>query len=181
MENANMDNDSSQTQSGLGEPYRVEPTTTGFDQFETPTTTLVPTPTTEPATAAAEPATLTSQIKDRAAAAVSEKKDGLADRIEDLARTVHNSGDQFAGKQDWVAGAIERGATELGALATSLRENDLSSLLTQVSTLARKQPALFIGASFVAGFAVARIGKMVASDVSREDLPTLPEVGHANN
>ncbi|MDB5715067.1 MAG: hypothetical protein JWO15_2464 [Sphingomonadales bacterium] len=124
---------------------------------------------------------LTAQIKDKAVAAVAEQKDGLADRIDDLAKTVHNSGDQFAGRQDWVASAIERGATELGSLATSLRQNDLSSLLSQVTSLARKQPALFVGASLVAGFAVARLGKIVVSDVSRDDLPTLPEVGHASS
>ena len=37
---------------------------------------------------------------------------------------------------------------------------------------------LFIGASLAAGFAVARLGKIVAADMSRDDLPTMPEVGH---
>jgi hypothetical protein len=134
-----------------------------------------------PASEAPEPLGLTAQIKDKAAAAVAGQKDGLADRIDDLAKTVHTSGDQFAGKQDWVASAIERGATELSSVANSLRQNDLGSLLTQVTSLARKQPALFVGASLVAGFAVARLGKIVVSDVSRDDLPTLPEVGHASN
>ena len=64
------------------------------------------------------------------------------------------------------------------SLASSLRENDLSSLLGQVKSLARRQPALFVGASLAAGFAVARLGKIVAADVSRDDLPNMPEVGH---
>jgi hypothetical protein len=124
---------------------------------------------------------LVGQVKDKAAAAVAGQKDGIADQIDEFAKTVHNTGDQFAGKQDWIAGAIERGATELGSLASSLRNNDLSSLLTQVTSLARKQPALFVGASLVAGFAVARIGKIVVADVSHEDLPTMPEVGHGSH
>ncbi len=94
---------------------------------------------------------------------------------------MHKSGEQFAGQQDWIAGAIERGATELSSLATSLRDNDLSSLVDQVKSLARRQPAVFVGACLAGGFAIARLGKIVAADVSRDDLPTMPEVGHGGN
>lgn len=132
------------------------------------------------ATASDHASSLVSQVKDQAAAAVSGRKDGLADRIDQLADAVHQSGAQFEGKQDWIAGAIERGASELGALAGALRENDLGNLIGQVRTIARRQPALFIGASLAAGFAVARLGKLVVADISRDDLPTLPEVGHGN-
>ena len=121
---------------------------------------------------------LVGQVKDKAVAAASEQKEGLADRLDDLAQAVHKSGEQFAGQQDWIAGAIERGAAELGSLATSLRQNDVASLFGQAKSIAQRQPALFIGASLAAGFAVARLGKIVAADVSRDDLPTMPEVGH---
>ena len=121
---------------------------------------------------------LVGQVKDKAAAAVSGQKEGIADRIDELAEAVHKSGAQFEGRQDWIAGAVERGAAELGTLATALRDNDLGSLIDQVQTIARRQPALFIGASLAAGFAIARLGKIVVADVSRADLPTLPEVGH---
>jgi len=120
-----------------------------------------------------------AQVKDKALAAATEQKQGLADQIDELAQQVHKSGEQFAGQQDWIAGAIERGATELGALATALRENDLASLYGQVTALARQRPALFIGACLAGGFALARVGKLVAADISHDDLPTMPEVGHA--
>ena len=121
---------------------------------------------------------LVGQVKDKAVAAVSDQKEGLADRLDGFVQSLHKSGEQFAGQQDWIAEAIERGASELGSLATSLRENDVASLITQVKSLAKRQPALFVGASLAAGFAVARFGKIVAADVSHDDLPTLPEVGH---
>lgn len=121
---------------------------------------------------------LGDQVKEKALAAVSDQKEGIADRLDDLAQAVHKSGEQFAGQQDWIASAIERGAAELGALATSLRQNDVASLFGQAKSIAQRQPALFIGASLAAGFAVARLGKIVAADVSRDDLPTMPEVGH---
>ena len=120
---------------------------------------------------------LVGQAKDKALAVVGDQKDGLADTLDALAQSVHKSADQFAGQQDWIASAVERGAAELGALATSLRENDLGSLVEQVKSIARRQPAVFVGACLAGGFAIARVGKLVAADVSRDDLPTMPEVG----
>lgn len=124
---------------------------------------------------------LAAQVKDKALAVAGDQKAGLADTIDGLALSVHKSADQFAGQQDWIASAIERGAAELSSLATSLRENDLGSLVEQVKSLARRQPAVFVGACLAGGFALARIGKLVAADVSREDLPSMPEVGHGGN
>ena len=128
--------------------------------------------------AADKASSIVDQVKDKAASAAEGQKARFADQIDGLADAVHKSGQQFSGQQDWIAGAIERGAAELSTLATSLRENDVSALFGQVRTFARQQPAMFIGASFAAGFALARFGKIVAADVSRDDLPTLPEVGH---
>lgn len=122
-----------------------------------------------------------SSLLGQALAAASGQKDGLADTLDDLAQSVHKSSEQFAGQQDWIAGAIERGATELSSLATSLRDNDLTSLVGQVRSLARRQPAVFVGACLAGGFALARLGKIVAADVSRDDLPTMPEVGHGGH
>jgi predicted transcriptional regulator len=104
--------------------------------------------------------------------------DEIAGRIEELAQSVHKAGEPFAGQQEWIADAIERGATELNALASSLRDNDVGSLARQVRTVAQRQPALFAGLCLAGGIAIARIGKLVAADVSREDLPSLPEVVH---
>ena len=128
--------------------------------------------------AAGQASSLVDQVKDKASAAADGQKAGIADQIDGFADAIHKSGEQFKGQQDWIASAVERGATELSSLATSLRENDLGTLLRQVQTFARQQPAIFIGASLAAGFALARFGKIVASDLSSDDLPTLPEITH---
>ncbi len=109
------------------------------------------------------------------AAAVAETQ-GVAGQLEDIARAVHRSGEQLEGHQDWVAGLVERGADELGALAETLRRNDLRGLMGELEGLARRQPALFAGASLAAGFALARVGRIAAAGVSKADLPSLPEV-----
>lgn len=121
---------------------------------------------------------LVGQARDHLAGQVTAGKDGLADQLEGLARSVHGTSEQFAGKQDWIARAIDGGAQELSSLAQALRGSDLTDLFAQVQSFARRQPGVFIGASLAAGFAVARLGKVLAADLSRDDLPTMPEVGH---
>ncbi|WP_267382446.1 MULTISPECIES: hypothetical protein [unclassified Sphingomonas] len=123
---------------------------------------------------------LLDQVKDKVITVASTQKDGVADRIDELAQSVHKAGEPFAGQQEWIADAIERGASELQSLAASLRDNDLGSLSRQVGSLAQRRPALFAGICLAGGLALARIGKLVAADLSRGDLPSLPEVGHGN-
>ena len=124
---------------------------------------------------------LAGQAKDKLSGALEEQKGGVADLVQNLAQTVHRSGEQFKGQQDWIASAVERGAAELDTLATSLRERNLGDLAGQAQVFARRQPALFMGAALAAGFAVARLGKVVAGDLSRDDLPSMPEVGNVQH
>ena len=130
------------------------------------------------AAAATDAGSLVDQAKEHLAGKAAAGKDGLADQLEGLADSVHRSGEQFAGKQDWLAHAIDGGAQELTSLAQALRRNDIASLFSQVQSFARRQPGLFVGASLAAGFAVARLGRVIAADLSHDDLPTMPEVGH---
>jgi hypothetical protein len=134
-----------------------------------------------PVAGAKQAAGLAGQVKQRLTSAATDRKAGIADRLDEVAESLNKSSEQFAGKQDWIAGAIARGGTELGTLASSLRETDPADLLKQVQSFARRQPGLFIGASLVAGFAVARFGKIVAADVSSDDLPVMPEVGYGQH
>jgi ABC-type transporter Mla subunit MlaD len=98
--------------------------------------------------AAQAASSLTEQAKQKLTGAVTEQKDAAADLVQHFAKTVHRSGEQFQGHQDWIASAIGRGATELDTLATTLRERDLGELAGQVLLFARRQPALFMGAAF---------------------------------
>ena len=66
-----------------------------------------------------------SAIGDKASSAAEAQKSELADRLEDVAKAVHRSGEQLEGHQDWVAHLVKRGAAELGSMATTLRKNDL--------------------------------------------------------
>lgn len=102
-------------------------------------------------------------LGDKASAVAESQKSQLADKLEDVAKAVHRSGEALEGQQDWVAHMVERGAAELSTLATTLRTNDLQSLLGELGSLARRQPALFVGASMAAGFALTRVGRLAVA------------------
>ncbi len=121
-------------------------------------------------------ASLVGALGERAEAVAESGKSSLADQLEDVAKAVHRSGAQLEGHQDWAAHLVERGAAELSTLATTLRTNDLHGLMSGLQDLAQRQPALFAGASLAAGFALARVGRVVVSGASKDDLPKLPEV-----
>jgi hypothetical protein len=113
--------------------------------------------------------------KDQVLSAAEESKDGMAGRLEDMAGAVHRSGEQLEGQQDWLAQLVERGADELGNLASIVRSNDLRGLFGKLEDIARRQPVLFVGAAMAAGFASARLGKVAIAGASRSDLPTIKE------
>lgn len=113
--------------------------------------------------AKARASSLASALGDKASSMAEAQKSGLADKLEDVAKAVHRSGEQLEGHQNWVAHLVERGAAELNVLATTLRTNDLQGLLANLGSLARRQPALFVGASMAAGFALTRVGRLAAS------------------
>jgi hypothetical protein len=113
----------------------------------------------------------------KASSVAEAQKENVAGYIDDVAKAVHRSGEQLEGHQDWVAHMVERGAAELSSLANTLRTNDLQSLMGDLGSLARRQPALFVGATMAAGFALARVGRLAASggtaspDASPETAP----------
>ncbi len=106
---------------------------------------------------------LAGDVKQQALSTAESGKDTLADKIDQVAQSVHRTGEKLEGEQDWIAHLVERGADELTSLADTLRTNDLQSLLSDLGGLAKRQPALFVGASIVAGFALARVGKVAAT------------------
>lgn len=121
-------------------------------------------------------ASLIGDAKDHVVAAADGQREGLAEQVSDIAKAVHQAGDHFKGNQDWIARIVEAGASELGTLASTLRTNDLEGLMGKLQDLARRQPAIFVGAAMAAGFAAVRVGKIAAAGVSEADLPAMPEV-----
>jgi hypothetical protein len=119
---------------------------------------------------------LGSDIAKQAVSIAETQKDGIADRLEGVASTFHRSGDELREKEEWLALVIDRGANEMAKLANSLRSSDFKSLFEDLQSFARRQPALFMGTSVAAGFALARVGKTAVVGASTEPTSGPPEV-----
>lgn len=121
---------------------------------------------------------MASSAKDDAMSAAEDHKDDAAGAIEGIADALKKTAGNLDGQQDWIAKLVERGSGELSDLASTLRSNDLQGLLGKLQDLAKRQPAVFAGAAIAAGFAAARLGRVVVAGASQADLPKMPETAN---
>jgi hypothetical protein len=84
-----------------------------------------------------------------------QKKRGV-DAIRNVARAIDSAGSELEGQSPTVARMVHETARQVDGLSDSLSQRSVNELVRTAAELARTQPALFIGGSVVAGFAVAR-------------------------
>jgi len=99
---------------------------------------------------------------------VAEKgKDRLADGAQGVAQALHQASDNFRSEEHAeLAGYTQSIADKLDQLAGALKGRNLATLADDVTRLARRQPALFLGGAFTAGLIAARFLKSSASQGS---------------
>ena len=115
-----------------------------------------------------------STVQERLGSAVGDHKDQAAEAIETAADRAHKAADTLRdANQSWLSEIVGSSADELGAFAEMIRTNDLNGLMQRAQGLAHRQPALFAGASVVAGFALARMVRFAMEQPSgyRPSLP----------
>lgn len=101
-----------------------------------------------------------SRVRDRATAQLNTQKDRATDGIGNVAEVVRNATRQLREQHhEGVAEYIERSADQLERLSQRLRNKDVAELLRDAQSLARRQPALFIGSAFALGLLSARFLK----------------------
>jgi hypothetical protein len=113
-------------------------------------------------------------VQERLGEAVGDRKDQAADAIETAAEQAHKAADSLRdADQRWLSDIVGASADEIGAFAEMIRTNDLNGLMQRAQGLAHRQPALFAGASVVAGFALARMVRFAMEQPSgyRPSLP----------
>ncbi|MDP3493134.1 MAG: hypothetical protein Q8R82_08465 [Hyphomonadaceae bacterium] len=87
-----------------------------------------------------------------ARAKAGDKGHSTATRLRELASHVE-------GDMPWMATAFTKSADGLDSVTNSLTQGDLKHSLSGVTDFAKRQPAIFLGASVALGFALARVGK----------------------
>jgi deferrochelatase/peroxidase EfeB len=99
-------------------------------------------------------------MKDGAASQLTTQKDRATEGLGTLAHAVRQTTERLRDEQHGtIAEYAERAAEQLERFSDNLRQKDVSELLRDAQRFARRQPALFIGGSFVAGLLIARFLK----------------------
>ncbi|SFJ70117.1 hypothetical protein [Jannaschia pohangensis] len=126
-----------------------------------------------------------SHLADEARHAADEKVEDLkgqaTSRIEETAENIRNAGHEF-GHDSYQAQAADYLASNLTQAAEMIRDKDLGSVVEDLSTFARRNPALFLGGAALLGFAAARMMKaserqmthpVITSDYKRPADPSM--------
>ena len=90
---------------------------------------------------------------------IAEKQAEAAEQIDHIASAAHDAARRLGSEEQWASGLIERAASGLSDIASTLRRNDLGSLLGRANRFARNQPVLFASAAFAVGFAMTRVAR----------------------
>jgi ElaB/YqjD/DUF883 family membrane-anchored ribosome-binding protein len=102
---------------------------------------------------------LVSQAQEVASSQASNQMTRAADALESVARTLHESGSGVRDQQPQVAQVADRAAERIDQASQYLRERELSDLIADAESYARREPLLVLGAAFAAGFIAARFLK----------------------
>ena len=115
--------------------------------------------------------------KEAAAEAVNEGVDRVAGSAESAASALRRAAADVDSDHAWIGSALRKGADGLERASQSLSGGDFTRALDDLNGFARRQPALFLGASLALGFALARVGKTAieqATDQSGTDNSPMP-------
>lgn len=126
--------------------------------------------------AEATPADSARRIKDSASTVIERGKEAAKTTVGKGAEQVRSSADSAAAAlrraaddveadNRWIGTALRKSAEGVERAAHSLEGGDISRAMDDLNGFARRNPALFLGACVVLGFALARVGKTAVERV----------------
>ena len=85
------------------------------------------------------------------------QKDQFANRVGGIADTLRDTSKKLRSQEEGtVAGLTDSAADQLERVSASLRNNDLPTMFSEASDLARSHPAIFLGGAVALGFLAGR-------------------------
>jgi hypothetical protein len=105
---------------------------------------------------------LLGTIREQATSRLSVQKDRAADELATVVEAVKQTGQHLREKNSVLSGYADSAAAQLDRWASAVRGNDVSALVDQLKTFARKRPALFLGGGVALGAVAARMLKSSA-------------------
>jgi uncharacterized protein YjbJ (UPF0337 family) len=101
-----------------------------------------------------------NQARQQVSSRVAGQKDRAADGLTSLAHALRQTSQQLREQdQQTITGYVEGAASQVERISNYLKQNDLGGLIDDVEQFARRQPALFLGGTFVLGLLGARFLK----------------------
>lgn len=109
-----------------------------------------------------------STVRERATAQLDAQKGRATEGLDAIAHAVRHTTQQLRDEQQGtLADYIEKVADQLERVSGGIRDKNVNELMRDAQQLARRQPAVFIGASFAAGLLLARFLKSSRRSESR--------------
>lgn len=105
---------------------------------------------------------LAVEAQKKAQAFANEQQKAAAQQIDGVAKALQTTADQLQQEQAWLASGVGQTAKALENTAESLRTKDVNTLISDLQSYARKQPALVLGGAAVVGFLLSRFLKSSA-------------------
>lgn len=142
--------------------------------------------------ASTTPAESARRIKQAATHVLEQGREAALQRVHESAERARNSArstcealrraaEDVQEETPLVSSGLRRAADVLERTTNQINVTDLNRVVDGLNTFARRQPALFLGASLALGFVLARLGKAVidSSDepLGRPDGPYTPTAG----
>lgn len=118
-------------------------------------------------------------IQDKARGVMDDAQAKAADQTRTASNTLRDSAQGLNGELPWMQTALNKTADGFDHLTNALHRGDIGQTLNAVTDFARRQPALFMGLSVAAGFALARVGKTAIEELQPENParePSEPEL-----
>ena len=107
----------------------------------------------------------TASVKQKAMGVIGDAQTKAADQTRNAANKLRDTANGLDGELPWMKTALDKTADGLERLNSALGTGDVSQLVDTVKDFARRQPALFLGLSVAAGFALARVGKTAMESI----------------
>ena len=105
---------------------------------------------------------LARTVKDKAVGVVEEQKATAAEQVDSVARLIEDVAGKVEQEVPVIAPYLREAASSIHRVSSGLRERSSDDLLQEVSEFGRRRPAALVGASLIAGFALARFLKSSA-------------------
>ncbi|RYG39013.1 MAG: hypothetical protein EON93_00855 [Burkholderiales bacterium] len=101
----------------------------------------------------------TGALKDKANSAIAGAQEKAAEQGRSAAHTLRDAASGMQTELPWVGMLLNKTAEGVEGLTSALSTGNPNDAMEAVKDFARRQPALFLGLSVAAGFALSRIGK----------------------